>query len=578
MGLWDSDSAEPAITTEIVNVASQLADMAGREPGRAAVILPRVRNGQVTDKRLSFAELDELSGHLARGMVEIGIKRGTRTVLMVPPSLEFFALTFALFKVGAVPVLIDPGMGVRNLGPCLDGARPEAFIGVPKAHVARRLLGWARGSVHVTVTTGRRLFGGQHTIDRIRCLGEKAGPPMVADTRADEMAAILFTSGSTGPAKGVVYTHRIFAAQVEYLRSVYGIEPGEVDLSTFPLFALFGPALGMTAVIPEMDPTRPAQVNSSKIIKLVQHYKVTNLFGSPALILRVGQYGGSKENELPSLRRVISAGAPVAAKVIETLTRMLSPGVQVFTPFGATESLPVANIGSDEILGETRHLTDKGEGVCVGRPVSGMTARIIPICEESIPTFDLSACLRLREIGEIVVNGPVVTAEYFGRPEATNFAKMRDAEGRLWHRMGDVGYLDERGRLWFCGRKSHRVVTPEGPMYTIPCEGVFNAHPVVYRTALVGVNVNGRIKPVICVEKWDWSNLSGEIKLKMIQVPWPELERQLREMGAKYPVTKPIDIFLEHPGFPVDVRHNAKIFREKLAVWAAKRLRSKRKI
>ena len=233
-------------------------------------------------------------------------------------------------------MLIDPGMGIRNLGKCLAEAKPEAFVGIPKAHLARRILCWSRDTIRTTVTTGSRLFGGQYSLRQLEKLGEPKGPLPVADTRGDETAAILFTSGSTGVAKGVVYTHGVFAAQVEYLKSVYAIEPGEVDLSTFPLFALFAPALGMTAVIPEMDPTRPAEVDPTKIIHAIEQFGVSNLFGSPALINRVGRYGSQEGIKLPTLRRVISAGAPVPAKVIERFTTMLTPGVQVFTPYGAT--------------------------------------------------------------------------------------------------------------------------------------------------------------------------------------------------------------------------------------------------
>jgi acyl-CoA synthetase (AMP-forming)/AMP-acid ligase II len=511
-------------------------------------------------RTLTFAELDRLSGELARGMEAVGIRRGVRTVLMVSPSLDFFALTFALFKLGAVPVLIDPGMGIRNLGKCLTEAKPEAIIGVPKAHFARQILRWARDTIRITVTTGNRLFGGRHTTRSLQRTGERVGPLPVADTRADETAAILFTSGSTGVAKGVVYTHGIFAAQVKYLQRIYGIEPGEVDLSTFPLFALFGPALGMTAVVPEMDPTRPANVDPTKIIEAVKRFGVTNLFGSPALINRVGRFGSEHGVKLPTLRRVISCGAPVSAKVIERFTTMLAPGVQVFTPYGATESLPVANIGSDAILNETRHRTDEGKGVCVGRPVPGMEVRVIPITDDPVPTFDSSTALPPGEIGEFAFSGPVVTAEYFGRPQATSLAKMRDAAGQLWHRMGDVGYVDDRGRLWFCGRKSHRVETPFGTLFTIPCEAVFNGVPGILRTALVGVRRNGVTVPVVCVELEDAAGPAGR--------PWAEIERDLRAVAARHDHTRHIEVFLEYPrSFPVDVRHNAKIFREKLAHW-----------
>ena len=556
------------MSSPTVNVATHLAHLATIAPTRPAIHYPM----DYGYRTATFADLDTLSGHLARGLTEVGITRGMRTVLMVPPCLDFFALTFALFKVGAVPVLVDPGMGIRNLGKCLGEAKPEAFIGVPKAHVARRILRWSKDTIRITVTTISRLFGGRYTTTMLQRMGERLGPLPVADTRADETAAILFTSGSTGVAKGAVYTHGIFAAQIDYLREIYGIEYGEVDLSTFPLFALFGPALGMTAVIPQMNPTRPAEVDSRKIIAAIHQFKVTNLFGSPALLNRVGQYAAKEQVEFYSIRRVISAGAPVPAKVIERFKQSLMPEVQIFTPYGATESLPVANIGSDTILNETRHLTDQGKGVCVGFPVSGMTVRIIPITDDPIPKFDEATCLPPGEIGEIAVSGPVVTAEYFGRPQATALAKMHDATGRLWHRMGDVGYFDDQGRLWFCGRKSHRVVTKDGTMFTIPCEGVFNAYPGIFRTALVGIGTPGQQIPVLCVEmvdtsKWFSGDMRGDWSFESIR-------ESLEQIARRYPHTRTIQHFLQHPKFPVDIRHNAKIFREKLAVWAATKVKA----
>ncbi len=547
---------------ERVNIAAHLPAMARQYPEMRAVVVPRGRdaNRKFRFTQYTFRQLETESNRLAQGFEALGISRGTRTVLMVTPSLDFFALTFALFKVGAVPVLVDPGIGIRNLGICLAEAEPDAFIGIPRAHLARVLLGWARKSLRTHVTVGRRFLWGGTTLAQVRQASGSGEAYQMADTQAAETAAILFTSGSTGVPKGVVYTHGMFAEQVEKLRGLYRIEPGEIDLPTFPLFALFAPALGMTAIIPEMDATRPAQVNPANIIDAIEQFQVTNMFGSPALINRVGRYGEALGVKLPTLRRVISAGAPVSAKVLERFSKMLSPGVQLFTPYGATEALPVCSIGSDEILNDTRARTDQGAGVCVGRPVTGMDVKVIRISDEPIVDWSNDLVLTAGQIGEITVKGPNVTREYFNRTTSTTLAKIIDPAGGFFHRMGDVGYADETGRIWFCGRKSHRVTTPKNTLFTIPCEAIFNTHPAVFRSALVGVSRAGEVAPELCVE------LEQEAANRLTP---RQLREELLALGAGNELTRNIKTIHFHPAFPVDIRHNAKIFREQLSVWAA---------
>lgn len=543
------------LENEIVNIAAHLPEMARRQPDTAAIIFPKGK------RRMSFSELDRLSDRIARGLIANGICRGVRTVLMVTPSPEFFALTFALFKVGAVPVLIDPGLGMKNLRKCFAEAEPHAFIGIPKAHIARLLFGWGKESIRTFITVGRRLFWSGTTLAEIIKEQPELGPFTPAPTQHDDVAAILFTSGSTGTPKGAVYSHGNFAAQVEALRQVYGIEPGEIDLPTFPLFALFAPALGMTAVIPEMNFTRPGSVNPVKIIKAIQEYNVTTMFGSPALINRVSRYGVKHNVKLPTLRRAISAGAPVPAAVLERFTSMLNPGVEVFTPYGATEALPVCSIGSAEILGHTRKITDAGGGVCVGLPVEGIRLEVIQITDDPIFCWDESLRVPTGKIGEIIVQGAQVTRGYYNRPDADHLSKIPDPEtGSFFHRMGDLGGRDESGRIWFCGRKTHRVETANGPLFTIPCEAVFNTHPKVFRTALVGVGTAGELKPVLCVELE--KGMQGDEMLR----------EELLAIARDHIHTHAIETILFHPSFPVDIRHNAKIFREKLAVWAAEKL------
>jgi acyl-CoA synthetase (AMP-forming)/AMP-acid ligase II len=542
------------------NIASHLHATAESHPHRAAVIVPQGRGaaGKMRYAHFTFRQLDRDSDALAAGLIADGVARGARAAVMVPPGLDFFSLVFAVFKAGVVPVLIDPGMGIKSLGQCLDEAEPELFIGVPKALIARRVLGWGRRTIRRTIRAGRPL-------DALRARGRAAiadgrvASPVARGVGEGETAAILFTSGSTGVPKGAVYTHSIFEAQVAAFRDLYDIRPGEIDLCTFPLFALFAPALGMTSVVPRMDPTRPAKVDPEAIFEAIEDFGPTNLFGSPALLRRVGPAFARAGRKLPTLRRVVTAGAPANPRTLELFVSLLEPPAQVFTPYGATESLPVASSGSDEILAETRAETDQGRGVCVGVPCETVRVRVIRITDDPIPTWSDDLEVPTGEIGEIVVSGPVVTREYFGRPEATALAKIQDpARGTFHHRMGDVGYLDDRGRLWFCGRKAHRVELADETLHTIRVERVFDTHPDVARTALVGVDGPSGKVAVLCVEPARRLGRRDRARVR----------EELAALGERFEHTRKVRAILFHPSFPVDVRHNSKIFREKLAAWA----------
>jgi acyl-CoA synthetase (AMP-forming)/AMP-acid ligase II len=544
--------------SEKANIADFLPEMAAKQPDATAIICPWGRRGG----SLTYDQLNRRSARIARGLEAVGIGHGVRTVLMVPPGLDLFPLAFGLFRAGAVPVMVDPGIGLKHLKACLGNAEPEAFIGVPKAHAARAALGWARPTVRTKITVGRRLFWGGHTLDQVEAIGSDADPGAVAATGADDVAAVVFTSGSTGPPKGVVYRHRNFAAQVVAIRDAYDIRHGEVNLPTFPLFALFDPALGMTTVVPDMDPTRPARVDPRKIIEPIREHGVTIMFGSPALLDTVGRWGALQGVKLESVRCVISAGAPVPPRVIERFQGLLRDDAAIHTPYGATESLPVATTSSHEILLETRHATDQGAGTCVGRPVSSIEAEVITIDDAPIERWDESLKVGAGEIGEIVVKGPQVTREYYNAAGHTALAKIADGE-EVRHRMGDLGYFDDRGRLWFCGRKSQRVRTAEGTLFTVPCESVFNTHADVFRTALVGVGEGEATLPVLCVE------LEGSVS----RTQHDRIRTELLDLGAGFEHTKGIRTVLFHPAFPVDIRHNAKIGRGALAAWAAPKVK-----
>lgn len=528
--------------------------MAARQPAHAAVKVPRGRlaDGGIDYLTLSFAELDaEVDAWVAR-LAAKRVRRGDRVLVMVRQGLPLIAAAFALFKLGAVPVIIDPGMGRKSFLACVARSKPRVLLGIPLAqamsHVFRSAFATVKTRVWVSGSANARLL--QSKI-------ENPKSKMVTSNTSD-LAAILFTSGSTGAPKGVCYEHGMFEAQVRLVRDTYGIAPGEVDLPMLPIFALFNPALGMTTVVPEIDPSRPATVDPEKIVRAIRQEKVTNSFGSPTLWRKIARHCLANNLTLPSVKRVLMAGAPVPPSLFADLQKILPNGT-AHSPYGATESLPIASISAAEVLGETAAATAAGQGTCVGRPVRDVEIKIIAITDAPVTSLADARELPPGEIGEIIVSGPVVTNVYDQMPDATTAAKI-PGSAIVWHRMGDVGYLDAAGRLWFCGRKAERVETREGPLYTEQIEPIFNVHPSVARSALIGTGHDGR-RPAIVVEP---------VSREVVATPSlrRKLVRELRTLGAAHAPTDRIRLAYLHPHLPVDVRHNAKIHRLKLAGWA----------
>jgi acyl-coenzyme A synthetase/AMP-(fatty) acid ligase len=550
------------------NICQHLNTAAQTMPTELAVAVQHAKQGRFDYQEIDFISLHQQSDMIAKGLLQFGITRGMKAVLMVTPSLEFFSLTFALFKAGIIPILVDPGMGINNLKQCFEESRPDVFIGIPKAHIARRMLGWGKGSVKHLINVGgsglQRWLANAISLETIIEIGRNQAQPLkIALLERDEMAAILFTSGSTGTPKGVVYSHGMFEAQISALKHDYGITPGERDLATFPLFSLFGPALGMASIVPDMDASKPISANPANLFAAIDQYQCSNMFVNPALLERLGQAGEQTQHKLTSVKRVISAGAPATISSIKRFSQMLNPQVEVLNSYGATESLPISMIGSHALFA-TSELTDQGKGICVGKPIQSVSVDIIAVTDAAQPEWVKVNKLSANQIGEIVVSGPMVSQAYYQRQHATDLAKINDGD-RVIHRMGDVGYIDDNGLLWMCGRKGHIVDATRGKQrlkrfYTLPCERVFNTHPQVKRSAIVGVNVNGDMVPVLCVE------LRKGIVCSTSKI----LYQELMALAQQYPHTEGIGRFLIHPDFPVDVRHNAKIFREKLAIWAQK--------
>lgn len=590
------------------NIARHLGLMAVAQPGRAALKVPRGRNrsGDIDYLSLTFADLDAEVAAWATRLLTAGVTRGDRTLVMVRQGLPLIASVFALFRVGAVPIVIDPGMGLKSFLNCVARSRPRALLGIPFALLISRIFRAPFRSVFARIAASSSLTArlAPSAVDhRQLAIAEVPSAP-------DELAAVLFTSGSTGSPKGVCYEHGMFDAQIRLIRDAYRIEPGEIDLPLLPIFALFNPALGMTTIVPEIDPRRPAALDPARIVQAIRQENVTNSFGSPTLWRKLGDHCRAHHLTLPSLRRVLCAGAAVPAALWES-SRAFLPNGQLHSPYGATEALPIATISSAEIAALTTAPAESLPaataaapasaatpepnvirytplcGACVGRPLPGIDVKIIAITDAPLATLADARELLPGDIGEIIVRGPNVTRAYDALPEATALAKIQTPNtkvqraatapmdggafgvcdlapeisappGAVWHRTGDCGYLDPAGRLWFCGRKAERVETLLGTLHTEPCEQVFRRHPRATRCALIGLGERDRQRAGLVVETRVKNTSDARA-----------LARELREFALQHEQTATIKLFYFREKFPVDVRHNAKIHRLALARWAA---------
>lgn len=570
------------------------------QPDREVVIFPAgtADSGLPEYRHLTYRELDEWSDTIAGHLIAQGVGRGTRTIVLVLPSPELYAIMFGLLKIGAVPVVIDPGMGLRKMLNCLRAANAEAFIGIPQAHAARVLFRKYFRDVRVAITVGPRWFWGGQTLQswasptasdtvassRLHELRTKvAGARSRWDSRsaaglaahnsaelsarvpapADELLMIAFTTGSTGPAKAVEMTHGNLTSMVDQVDAARSrVAPG-TSLITLPLVGILDMLLGSRCVLPPLIPSKVGSTDPAHVVDAINRFEVRTMFASPAVLIPLLRHLESAKAEVPTLHSIYSGGAPVPDWCIAGLREVLSADAEVHAGYGSTEALPMSTIESRELLGGLVERAHRGEGTCIGRPAENVRARLVAITDDALPSWtDVEAreaeLVATRGIGELVVAGPNVSTRYYWPQEANRAGKI--AEGDVvWHRTGDLAWIDAEGRIWFCGRKSQRLRTADGPMFSVQVEQVFNTLPGVARTALVGVGTPGAQQPVLCVEAEPGADTVT-------------LATRLRERAAEFEVTSRVRRFLFHPKFPVDIRHNAKIGREQLAVWAAEQL------
>ena len=545
--------------TENQNISLLLTEVAARLPDKKCMVVADSFEfgAQPIYRDLSFGELEHRVSTCAHGLDALGIGAGTRALVMIRPGFDLVTAVFALLRTGAVPVFIDEGMGMENMLRCIEAVEPNAVLAAPR--------GFDFMAAHPDAF--------KHIRSRV-CIGEQAptGAMLFADLIAadcvththahnapEDLSLILFTTGSTGTPKGVQYTPRVVRSQLDMMKRTWGLTERDVDLSTFPTFVIGTIALGMTVVVPDIDPSDPARADPRKIVQAIQDHGTTYTFGPPALWDKVTRYCVEHAIQLPSMRNVLVAGAPVPAALIRRFPSIL-PNGDCHTPIGSTEANPITNISMRELIEETLPLTDTGNGVCVGYPLAGHEISIIAIDDGVIEDWSQARILGGGEIGEIVVSGSVVTHHYYNQPEATLKAKIYGGANGIAHRLGDTGFIDEKGRVWFCGRRAHVVRAAGKEWYPLQVESCFNSEADIWRSALVGVIVNGVPELVLCI---DFEPGEGPSSWRIAA----ERLVGLRKKAALFDF--PLHWFFACPhGFPVDIRHNSKINRPMLATWA----------
>ncbi len=527
--------------------------------------------GGRTPAATTYGQMSRSVDRTVAALARAGIRPGMRTGLLVPPGPELGALAVALVRLRAVPVLVDPGLPLDAIKCCLRRAAPEAFIAIPAVQLVRRLLRWTP-DVRVSITVPSRRARGSACPSGTGPSGEpgrglRPGEPGGwLPAGPDDLALIAYTSGSTGPPKGVPLRHRHLAAQLDLLGALGTVKPGTPVLSTFAPFALGAAAFGATVVIPDMDPRHPVRADPAALVADIRRFRVAGMFAAPALLDRLARHCAAHDLVLDTLGDVVSAGAPLPMPVMDRLRGCLRDDARILSVYGATECMPVAAIES-RLLAEHAAATAAGAGTCLGPPLPGTEVRVIAVSDDPIERWSEDLVVPPGTIGEITVAAPTVSDPYLDDPKATAMARIGDGE-RTWHRMGDVGRFDEQGRLWFAGRKSERVRTVGGDLYTDQVEPVFAAVPGVRRTALVGVGPAGAQRAVLVVECESGSRDNARVKARV--------KADILDVAARRPHTAELREVLFHPGFPVDARHNSKIRRHELALWASRRVRAGR--
>jgi len=484
---------------------------------------------------ITFRELDNFSSRLSVGMDAAGLRKGDRVLVLAPVSLMLYAGLIALFKLGTTAVFLDPQTGYGQLNRAIALANASAFIGTRKLLWLRFFSSALRRIPHIFLSEGES----PRSLQQIAC--SFPSQTEIAEVGDDHPALITFTGGSTDVSpRGVVRTHCLLIEQQRALSRVLPVQENDTDLPAFPLASLLNLASGVTSVIPDFPFRRPDSVQPEKILRQIQRYNVTTGSGSPAYWSAIVKYCLSHEQIL-NLRRIVTGGAPSTPELMQQLSRV-APNAEILNLYGSSEAEPVARMSGQELAADKITRIEAGAGIPLGRSVSEICIRILDENHHERPA---------NEVGEIWVSGAHVARGYFSNPKANAANKYLDAEGELWHRMGDIGYKDDDEWLWLVGRVNTIIVRAGKPIYPMQVEAVVGKLPFVQRTALVG----------------DADKLLGERAILLVEfaknIPRPNAWRQeIQSLVAERGWV--VDAIRSIRKIPVDARHNARIDYEKL--------------
>lgn len=543
---------------DIFDLGSEVRATAAAHPDRCAVIEPFKKGDAWELKRYSYAQLSHDADTIAAALRARGYTPGLRTVFMAPPSYQACAVGVALSQIGITFLWIDPSVGYRNVAERLSRIQPEAFVGIPLSHLGRFVFGWGDRFLKKTIVLQGR-FPGAVRFDQLVQHPEKSTE--APNVHPDDPCHVLYTTGSTGPAKPAMYTHRQFSQVYRTAAYSWRFDADKkvpVDMAAFAAFLFIGLVGKGTVVVPPVNFIRdtPATTPAKDVCDVIQAAEVQSLFASPAFLERVAAHAHSTGQQLTSLTRVIGGGAPMFAPLVRSLKSVLADDGEVWSNYGATEALPSTEMGCVETLEETAARTDAGEGICVGRPFPEIEIRAVGPIGASSSKLEDYAPVDEGVTGELIVRGPNISTAYFKDQESTDKNKLYGADGEIWHRLGDVGHLDEKGRIWVAGRVSQCVYIDGEALLPISIEAIFDKHPLVRRSGLAEVvDASGQKQAVVGIETFE----------KLSAADQQSLEQELRALCANEERLARVSDIVLLPTLPVDPRHNAKIERGKLS-------------